>query len=369
MLIFLFTISLIVVTFLVLYGLLQSKVRSETEVQSRIKKIDAITAMPRKGREKTEAEKAALRGRSLEEMTFSERVIQPLMEKFGQFLGQFAPAGMAKSLEHRIVLAGKQREWSVGQLFAAIFFGAAAMCVLSWLYLQAADFSAVQKVAIVLLGTFIGGYAPISVTKIMASKRQQAIQAQLPEMLDLLCVSVQAGLSFDSSLRKIIGRMHGPLIDECRHFQEDVRMGMVRRTALKNLAQRCEVQEVSLFVAALGITNTMIMSIYERTREIGVMKVLGCDMGNIRSMFLIESGFIGFMGGVLGALLSYGVSIIVNRFVSMSDMMGMSGNLSRIPLWLAFAAIGFAIFVGMAAGFMPAMRAMKLSPLAAIRNE
>ena len=72
---------------------------------------------------------------------------------------------------------------------------------------------------------------------------------------------------------------------------------------------------------------------------------------------------------MLGALLSYGVSIIVNRFVSMSDMMGMSGNLSRIPLWLAFAAIGFAIFVGMAAGFMPAMRAMKLSPLAAIRNE
>ena len=126
---------------------------------------------------------------------------------------------------------------------------------------------------------------------------------------------------------------------------------------------------VSLFVAAIGIANTMMMSIYERTKEIGVMKVLGCDMGNIRNMFLIESGFIGFMGGVLGALLSYGVSIIVNRFVSMSDMMGMSGNLSRIPLWLAFAAIGFAIFVGMAAGFMPAMRAMKLSPLAAIRNE
>lgn len=126
---------------------------------------------------------------------------------------------------------------------------------------------------------------------------------------------------------------------------------------------------VSLFVAAIGIANTMMMSIYERTKEIGVMKVLGCDMGNIRSMFLIESGFIGFMGGVLGALLSYGVSVIVNRFVSMSDMMGMSGNLSRIPLWLAFAAIGFAVFVGMAAGFMPAMRAMKLSPLAAIRNE
>lgn len=126
---------------------------------------------------------------------------------------------------------------------------------------------------------------------------------------------------------------------------------------------------VSLFVAAIGIANTMMMSIYERTKEIGVMKVLGCDMGNIRNMFLIESGFIGFMGGTIGVALSYGVSAIVNSFVNMSQSMGLSGDLSRIPPWLSMAAIGFAVFVGMAAGFMPAVRAMKLSPLAAIRNE
>ena len=126
---------------------------------------------------------------------------------------------------------------------------------------------------------------------------------------------------------------------------------------------------VSLFVAAIGIANTMMMSIYERTKEIGVMKVLGCDMGNIRNMFLIESGFIGFMGGTIGVALSYGVSAIVNRFVNMSQSMGLSGDLSRIPPWLSMVAIGFAVFVGMAAGFMPAVRAMKLSPLAAIRNE
>jgi ABC-type antimicrobial peptide transport system permease subunit len=127
---------------------------------------------------------------------------------------------------------------------------------------------------------------------------------------------------------------------------------------------------VSLFVAAIGIANTMMMSIYERTKEIGVMKVLGCDMGNIRNMFLIESGFIGFMGGVAGIVLSFIVSAVINRFVNMSQMMyGMDGNLSRIPVWLALAAVCFSVFVGMSAGFMPAMRAMKLSPLAAIRNE
>ncbi len=126
---------------------------------------------------------------------------------------------------------------------------------------------------------------------------------------------------------------------------------------------------VSLFVAAIGIANTMMMSIYERTKEIGVMKVLGCDMGNIRDMFLIESGFIGFMGGVVGLILSLTISMAINKFVGAESLTGMSGDLSRIPLWLNLAALCFAIFVGMAAGFLPATRAMKLSPLAAIRNE
>jgi len=127
---------------------------------------------------------------------------------------------------------------------------------------------------------------------------------------------------------------------------------------------------VSLFVAAIGIANTMMMSIYERTKEIGVMKVLGCDMGVIRNMFLLESGFIGFMGGIIGIVLSYGVSFLMNRFLQLEQLMnGMDGDISRIPSWLSLMAIGFGILVGMAAGFLPALRAMKLSPLAAIRNE
>jgi len=127
---------------------------------------------------------------------------------------------------------------------------------------------------------------------------------------------------------------------------------------------------VSLFVAAIGIANTMMMSIYERTKEIGIIKVLGCDMREIRNMFLIESGFIGFIGGVVGLVLSYGIGFVVNRFLSLGQaMVGMEGDISRIPLWLAASAVVFAIFVGMAAGFFPSLRAMKLSPLAAIRND
>lgn len=121
---------------------------------------------------------------------------------------------------------------------------------------------------------------------------------------------------------------------------------------------------VSLFVAAIGIANTMMMSIYERTKEIGVIKVLGCDMGNIRTMFLMEAGFIGLFGGIIGLILSYGISVVIN-VVAKDYYQG----ISYIPLWLVLISLVFAVFVGMAAGFFPALRAMKLSPLAAIRNE
>ena len=128
---------------------------------------------------------------------------------------------------------------------------------------------------------------------------------------------------------------------------------------------------VSLLVAAIGIANTMMMSIYERTKEIGIMKVLGCNLGDIRMLFLLEAAFIGLIGGAVGLALSYGISVLLNNVLKLGEVMaGMEGAaISYIPPWLALASLGFAILVGMIAGFFPSLRAMKLSPLAAIRNE
>jgi ABC-type antimicrobial peptide transport system permease subunit len=127
---------------------------------------------------------------------------------------------------------------------------------------------------------------------------------------------------------------------------------------------------VSMLVAAISIANTMTMSIYERTKEIGIMKVLGCGLGNIRSMFLSEAAFIGFLGGIAGIVLSYILSYVVNQVAPslVEDMEGIT-KISVIPLWLVGLAIVFSTVIGMLAGFFPAQRATKLSPLAAIRNE
>ncbi len=116
---------------------------------------------------------------------------------------------------------------------------------------------------------------------------------------------------------------------------------------------------ISLLVAAIGIANTMIMSIYERTREIGIMKVLGCPVGNIRTVFLGEAALIGVIGGVFGIGISYGISYLLNTLAIAS----------QIPIWLIFLGLGFAFLVGIVAGFYPANRAVRISALEAIRHE
>lgn len=128
---------------------------------------------------------------------------------------------------------------------------------------------------------------------------------------------------------------------------------------------------VAMLVAAISIANTMTMSTYERTKEIGVMKVLGCSLNNIREMFLTEAAFIGFLGGVVGIGLSFGLSSIVNRLapVAMALDLPLNSSISVIPPWLVLLAIIFSTVIGMLAGFFPAQRATKLSPLNAIRNE
>lgn len=135
---------------------------------------------------------------------------------------------------------------------------------------------------------------------------------------------------------------------------------------------------VSLFVAAIGIANTMIMSVYERTREIGIMKVIGASIRDIRKLFLLESSTIGFLGGILGALFSLAVSYFLNTakisFFNTDSYMYMDSGaqkpaVSLIPWWLCVAAVIFSGLVGLISGYFPARRATKLSALMAIKSE
>lgn len=138
---------------------------------------------------------------------------------------------------------------------------------------------------------------------------------------------------------------------------------------------------VSLLVAAIGISNTMVMSIYERTKEIGVMKVIGASVSDIKKMFLTESAFIGLLGGLVGIVLSFAISALINYLgVKYGFAANMSGGgyspdfdptqlkMSIIPAWLALASLVFSALIGIVSGYFPAKKATKLSALEAMRQ-
>lgn len=129
---------------------------------------------------------------------------------------------------------------------------------------------------------------------------------------------------------------------------------------------------VAFIVSAIGIINTMLMSIYERQKEIGVMKVIGASVDDVRSMFLIESGFIGFFGGIVGLIISLIVGLAINSLAANSGFFGsMNGEASKIiiiPIWLSLVGVGFSSMVGVLAGYIPARRATRLSAIEALRS-
>ncbi|MBX0328734.1 ABC transporter permease [Oscillochloris sp. ZM17-4] len=129
---------------------------------------------------------------------------------------------------------------------------------------------------------------------------------------------------------------------------------------------------LALFVASLGIVNTMIMAIYERTREIGTLKAIGASRGDIRNMFMIEAGLIGALGGVVGIIGGWLLGILLNQVIAWyiaQESLPIQATFFVTPWWLALAALGFAGLVGVVAGLYPAARAARLDPLVALRYE
>lgn len=129
---------------------------------------------------------------------------------------------------------------------------------------------------------------------------------------------------------------------------------------------------ISLLVASFGIANTMIMSILERTREIGIMKAIGAEDREIKLIFFVEAAVIGLTGGVLGTLLAWGVDAVANRLAYRFILKPQGASFIdffSLPPYLSFGAILFALVVSILAALYPAARAARIDPVRALRHD
>ena len=128
---------------------------------------------------------------------------------------------------------------------------------------------------------------------------------------------------------------------------------------------------IALIVAALGIINTMLMSIMERRKEIGIMKSIGAYEGQIRQIFLIEALVIGFIGGIFGLILGYIVTRIALGVLNVSSALSIPDEIQLFyfPAWIIIGSMAFSILVSIIAGLYPAHKAAQVDPVEAMRYE
>ena len=129
---------------------------------------------------------------------------------------------------------------------------------------------------------------------------------------------------------------------------------------------------ISLLVASFGIANTMIMSILERTREIGIMKAIGAEDREIRLIFFVEAAVIGVVGGVIGVLLAWGIDGLANRLAYRFLLKPQGASFIdffNLPIYLTLGAILFALIVSILAALYPASRAARIDPVRALRHD
>lgn len=125
---------------------------------------------------------------------------------------------------------------------------------------------------------------------------------------------------------------------------------------------------IALVVAVIGIGNTMTTSVYDRIGEIGILKVLGCDPDELMGLFLLESGILGGIGGIIGLACSFVIiKVLINRIGIKLLKLSAGTQIAVLPLWLCVTALIMAIVLGVVAGYLPAKWASKLKPIDAVR--
>lgn len=245
-------------TFMFIYGILTLLHRDKLKVEERVQQIKGINDI------------------NFEEETgksFNERALKPFYEAFISFIMKATPSHKISALSKKLESAGLLKNYTVEKwlyikwvltIGIPLIFGVLA-------YLIEANFIKATMLAAVI-GCFISTIFRFYIAGKIENRKKE-ILGDLPYTLDLITVSVEAGLSFDGAMARVVNNIKGELCDEFAKALKEIRMGIERKIALRNLSSRCEVKELSMLVTSLIQAD-----------ELGVSlgKVLRIEAANLR---------------------------------------------------------------------------------------
>lgn len=179
------------------------------------------------------------------------RAVMPGATRLGQGLVRLTPVDLHARINHKLVLAGVPAGWDAERVVALKILFAIVGLVGGILLTALLPISSFLKILFVAIFVAIGYLVPSIQVSLMASGRQKTIQRQLADVMDLLTISVEAGLGFDAALAQVVKNVPGPLAEELSRLLQEVQIGVSRPDAFRNLGNRTDVPELHAFVLSM----------------------------------------------------------------------------------------------------------------------
>lgn len=197
--------------------------------------------------------------------SFSERAVAPVVGKLGSFVMRFTPQGWAERTTKDLVISGfyprvDANSWAVIRVVAMI------LAFVGWLFVRDYADSGMASLIVAVVFILLGFQGPQAILKRRIDDRRAAIEKDLPDVIDLLVISVEAGLGFEAALGRVVQNVPGDLSDEFSRMLQETRVGVSRHEAMRSLAERTDVDDLNSFILAMNQADAFGVSVSRMLR-------------------------------------------------------------------------------------------------------
>ena len=180
-----------------------------------------------------------------------ERIVMPMFKKVGRTIVRVTPFDLGARINEKLVLAGNPEGWDAERVVALKIIGGVAGLIGGLALMSVLPFSGLMGLTFVAIFALLGYTIPSTQVNALASKRQKLVRKQLADVMDLLTISVEAGLGFDAAIAQVVKNVPGPLAEELARLLQEIQIGASRADAFRHLGERTNVQELQGFILSM----------------------------------------------------------------------------------------------------------------------